>query len=63
MGREPLGQVRAGYLADLLLVRGDPVRDVRLLQDRENLLLIMKDGKLHKGERRHLSSAGTTTIS
>lgn len=63
MGREPLGQVKAGYLADLLLVQGDPVRDVRVLQDRDNLLLIMKDGKLHKGERRHLSPAGTTTNS
>jgi imidazolonepropionase-like amidohydrolase len=48
MGREPLGQVRSGYLADLLLVDGDPTEDVRLLQEPERLLMIMKDGRIHK---------------
>ena len=47
MGNE-LGQVKEGYLADLLLVDGDAVADVRLLQDRNNLLMIMKDGVYHK---------------
>ena len=47
MGAE-LGQVKEGFLADLLLVRGDPTKDVRILQDPENLLVIVKDGKLHK---------------
>jgi imidazolonepropionase-like amidohydrolase len=47
MGHE-LGQIRSGYLADLLLVRGDPTIDVALLQDRNNLLAIMKDGQFHK---------------
>jgi imidazolonepropionase-like amidohydrolase len=47
MGQE-LGQVRAGYLADLLLVKGDPTQDISLLQDKSNLLAIMKDGKFHK---------------
>jgi imidazolonepropionase-like amidohydrolase len=43
-----LGQVRVGYLADLLLVDGDPTRDVRLLQDTRKLRAIMKDGRFHK---------------
>jgi imidazolonepropionase-like amidohydrolase len=43
-----LGLVRQGALADLLLVAGDPTRDVRILQDRDNLLMIMKDGAYHK---------------
>ena len=47
MGHE-LGLIRPGYLADLLLVKGDPTRDVVLLQDRNNLLAIMKDGQFHK---------------
>jgi imidazolonepropionase-like amidohydrolase len=47
MGDE-LGQIRSGYLADLLLVDGDPTSDVKLLQDKANLLAIMKDGKFHK---------------
>lgn len=48
MGRERLGQVKSGYLADLLLVDGDPTADIRLLQDPQKLLIVMKDGKLHK---------------
>ena len=47
MGHE-LGQIRAGYLADLLLVRGDPTADVAILQDKTNLVAIMKDGRFHK---------------
>ncbi len=47
MGGE-LGQVKAGYLADLLLVDGDPLKDVAILQDAKRLLGIMKDGSFHK---------------
>jgi len=52
MGRgDLLGQVKAGYLADLLLVDGDPTRDVRVMQDHSRLLTIMKDGKFHKRQK------------
>ena len=47
MGDE-LGQVKEGYLADLLLVRGNPLTDVAILQDKDNLLAIMQDGRFHK---------------
>jgi imidazolonepropionase-like amidohydrolase len=48
-GREhELGLIEPGYLADLLLVRGDPLADPALLQDRGRLLAIMKDGQFHK---------------
>jgi len=40
--------VKAGALADLLLVDGDPLADIAVLQDRNALRLIMKDGVLHK---------------
>lgn len=43
-----LGLIREGYLADLLLVDGDPLADIRILQDRDRLSVIMKDGKFHK---------------
>ena len=43
-----LGLVREGYLADLLLVDGDPTADVRILQQRDALLAIMIDGAFHK---------------
>jgi imidazolonepropionase-like amidohydrolase len=54
MGREPLGQVKSGYLADLLLVDGDPTADIRLLQDQEKLLMVMKDGNIHK-RKQHIN--------
>src|SRR5579862_120226 len=47
MGEE-LGLVQEGYLADLLLVDGDPTKDVTILQDHALLLMIMKDGQYHK---------------
>jgi imidazolonepropionase-like amidohydrolase len=47
LGHE-LGQIRKGYLADLLLVDGNPLAELRILQDRERLLAIMKDGAFHK---------------
>jgi imidazolonepropionase-like amidohydrolase len=44
-----LGQVRPGYLADLLLVDGDPLEDVTLLQRRERLRMVMKGGAISAG--------------
>ena len=45
---DELGQIKEGYLADVLLVDGDPLADVRILQNHDRLLAIMKDGKFHK---------------
>ena len=45
------GQVREGFLADLLLVDGDPVADVGLLQRRDRLVAILKGGTVHKLDR------------
>jgi imidazolonepropionase-like amidohydrolase len=47
MGRaHELGSVREGYLADLLVVDGDPLSDIGVLQDRQRLLAVMKGGTL-----------------
>ncbi|WP_335976769.1 amidohydrolase family protein [Streptomyces sp. CA2R106] len=47
MGGE-LGLVREGFLADLVLVDGDPLEDIRILQHADRLTAVMKDGALHK---------------
>jgi imidazolonepropionase-like amidohydrolase len=47
MGDE-LGQVKEGFLADLLLVNGDPLEDLAMMVDEDNLHVIMKDGALYK---------------
>ena len=44
-----LGVVEEGSLADLLVVDGDPLSNIKLLEDpTKNLIVIMKDGKVYK---------------
>ena len=47
MGLE-VGVVKKGWLADLLLVDGDPTQDVTILQAQDRLLMIMKDGDFYQ---------------
>ena len=49
------GQIKEGFLADMLLVKGDPTSDVTLLQSRNNLAMIMKDGVVWKGPNTKIS--------
>ncbi len=45
----PLGVIKPGAYADLLIVDGNPLEDISLLTDpAQNLVLIMKDGKVYK---------------
>jgi len=44
-----LGVVKEGALADLLLVNGDPLENIKLIEDPDkNFSVIMKDGKIYK---------------
>ena len=45
---DELGLIRPGYLADLLLVDGDPLADIAVLQDPSRLAAIMAGGRLHR---------------
>jgi len=47
LGQE-LGQVKDGFIADLLLVDGAPWQDVRVLEQTDRLLAIMQNGLFHK---------------
>ena len=51
-GGDKMGQVKVGYLADLIIIDGDPFKDLTLFQDRRNILMIMKDGQYHKTPRK-----------
>jgi len=53
----PVGLLRADYLADLLVVEGDPLRDVRVLQDKTRLKLIMKGGSTVKNLLEEVAAA------
>jgi imidazolonepropionase-like amidohydrolase len=41
-----LGTVEKGKLADLVVVRGDPLSDVTILQNPERIALVLKDGEI-----------------
>ncbi|MGQ0455567.1 MAG: amidohydrolase family protein [Hyphomicrobium sp.] len=44
-----VGVVEEGALADLLLVDGDPIANIKLIEDpAKNFVVIMKDGKVYK---------------
>lgn len=45
-----IGVLEEGSFADLLIIDGNPVEDVAVLADRNNIKLIMKDAKVYKNE-------------
>jgi imidazolonepropionase-like amidohydrolase len=45
---DELGKVAAEYKADLLLVDGDPLADITILQDISRIVGVMKDGVWHR---------------
>ena len=45
---DEVGTVEPGKRADLLVVNGDPVADISLLQDQDNLVVILKGGEVYK---------------
>ena len=42
------GEITEGFLADIIVVAGEPQNDVRLLQPGGNIKLVMKDGCIYK---------------
>ena len=53
-----LGYIREGYLADILLIDGDPLVDITVLQDKSRIMAVMKDGEFHRAPP--MRSARTT---
>ncbi len=43
-----VGTLEPGKLADMIVVRQDPLQDVRILENPENIALVMKDGSVFK---------------
>ena len=43
-----LGTLETGKLADLIVVDGDPLRDITALQEREGIKLVMKEGRVYR---------------
>ncbi|MCL2915164.1 amidohydrolase family protein [Shewanella corallii] len=45
MKQTDVGQIKPGYLADIIAVKGNPLKNISLL---ENVSFVMKDGKVYK---------------
>jgi imidazolonepropionase-like amidohydrolase len=43
-----VGQVKAGMLADLLLIDGNPLADISILQNKDRIPVVMKNGSMHR---------------
>jgi imidazolonepropionase-like amidohydrolase len=58
LGRdEELGTVTAGAVADLLVVDGDPLADIRVLNDPARVWLVVQEGRVVAGSRGRTASS------
>lgn len=58
-----LGLVKEGYLADLILVDGDPLADLSVLRDPKRMLAVMKDGRFAKAPEVQATRPRWTAVS
>lgn len=50
-----LGKIQPGYYADMILVNGNPLDDIKVLQDHSKLDMILINGKVHKETARDMA--------
>ena len=50
LGRD-LGTIEGGKLADIIAVDGDPLKDISVLQEKKNIKLVMKEGRIYADRR------------
>ncbi len=48
MQPDRIGQIAPGFYADMLLIDGNPLDDLKILQDPKKILMVMKDGQVFK---------------
>jgi imidazolonepropionase-like amidohydrolase len=46
--QDRVGTLETGKLADLIITKTDPLTDLRSLENTDNIVLVMKDGKIEK---------------
>lgn len=52
MRAHELGSIRPGYYADCILVDGNPLDDIAVLQQHDRINIIVINGRVHKAARR-----------
>lgn len=53
-----LGCIEKDALADIIVLEGDPLADILVLEDQRNVMLVMKDGVIHRNQLSLSSVAG-----
>ena len=51
-----IGTIEKGKLADILTVDGDPLKDIKVLQDKHKIKMVMKEGKIEVNRGLKLSA-------
>ena len=46
-----IGSLEVGKIADIVAVGGDPLQDIRCLQDKKNIQIVMKEGRVYADRR------------
>ena len=44
-----LGTLEAGKIADMVIVKGDPLEQISVLQDADAITAVIKDGQIYAG--------------
>jgi predicted amidohydrolase YtcJ len=57
-----MGQVKAGNYADCILVDGNPLEEIEVLQDHDKLNVIMINGRVHKAGRKEYETPPVTSV-
>jgi imidazolonepropionase-like amidohydrolase len=52
-----LGTIESGKLADIIAVDGDPVKNITCLQKKQNIQLVMKEGRVYADRRPGMSKS------
>ena len=60
---DEVGRIAPGYLADILLVDGDPSQDLGLMAEPDNLVIVMRDGQFFVDRSRELAPPAREPVS
>lgn len=52
-----IGTIEKGKLADILIVDGNPLKDIKVLQDKNKIKMVMKEGKIEANRGAKLSTS------
>jgi imidazolonepropionase-like amidohydrolase len=44
---DQIGTLEPGKYADLIVIKGNPLKDIRVLQEKQRIKLVMREGEVH----------------